>query len=247
MSNTPFKEEKETMLGILQSAHDDIEAGILSVGAAQVKNNILRDLKKHINILSTHLKIDINNKHSLTGEKPERTPVTSIFGKKLVFKADSKAVAKSSNRIVEIETKQQSEELKNRFVLMSTEDILNNLDDEQIMGVASLVGILRDKDEKLPDFVDKIREAVKASIAKSPMEIAAEELKAEAEKLYPHFVGMEVSAILDSYSEPVIKFVAKMVNIPVGENLPKKVDAKFIATIKEAITRKADLEAKGNQ
>ena len=247
MSNTPFKEEKETMLSILQAAHDDINAGVVNPEAAQMKNNILRDLKKHINILSTHLNVSISNNHSLNGEKLERTPITSIFGKKLIFKTDAKAVAKPSNKIIEIETEKKSEELKNRFVFMSADDIMNTFDDEEIRGVAALVGILQEKNEKLSDFVDKIKEALKGSVVKSPIEIAAEELKAEAEKLYPHFVGMEVSTILDSYSEQVIKFVAKMVNIPVGENLPKKVDAKFINTIKEAINKKADLEAIGNQ
>jgi hypothetical protein len=58
---------------------------------------------------------------------------------------------------------------------------------------------------------------------------------------------MEVSTILDSYSEPVIKFVAKSAGIPIGDNLPKKVDSKFITQVKEAITRKEDLEQKGSE
>lgn len=246
MSQTPFKAEKEIMLSILQAACDDIEAGIINPQAFQIKNNVLRDLKKHINIISTHLDIDIHNKHKVIIEPVKSAPVTSLFGKKLVFKDKPSNSIKTTEKIVEIETEKQSEELKNRFVVMSIEDILNTFDDVQIEGVANLMDVERDKDDSIYQFIDKIKAKIKVSIQKTPMEIAADELKAEAAVLYPLFVDMEVATILDSYSEPVIKFVAKMVNIPVGDNLPKKVNAQFITTIKEAITRKADLEAKGN-
>ena len=83
-------------------------------------------------------------------------------------------------------------------------------------------------------------------VLKTPEQIAADELREKVTELYSQFETIETPAILDTYDEMEIRGVGKLAGLPVTETTPKKVDAKFVEQIKEAIKKKKELEAAGN-
>jgi hypothetical protein len=80
----------------------------------------------------------------------------------------------------------------------------------------------------------------------TPDEVAAKELKLKVDQLYPEFANIETDAILDTYAEIEIRGVAKRAGLPVTETHPSKIDADFVNQVKEAIRKKAELEAGAN-
>jgi len=80
----------------------------------------------------------------------------------------------------------------------------------------------------------------------TPDEVAANELKLKVDQLYPDFVNIETDAILDTYAEIEIRGVAKRAGLPVTETHPTKIDAAFVNQVKEAISKKEQLEAGAN-
>lgn len=89
-------------------------------------------------------------------------------------------------------------------------------------------------------FAPKIEVTVKefAAINKqSSIDNELEVLRKKVADLYPLFLTLETASILDVYDELTIKGVAKIAGLPVSENSPKVVDAKFVEIVKEAIKK----------
>lgn len=81
---------------------------------------------------------------------------------------------------------------------------------------------------------------------KTPQQIQAEELQAEVDQLWENLKTLETDKILDSYSELAIRGCGKKAGLPVTESSPKKVDAKFIGQILEAIAQQEKIAAGAN-
>lgn len=73
--------------------------------------------------------------------------------------------------------------------------------------------------------------------------VATQELKEKVLIVYPEFSKMSNDEILDSLSDLEIRGVAIRADLPVTETSPKKIDHKFIETIKDAIAKKAELDS----
>lgn len=82
---------------------------------------------------------------------------------------------------------------------------------------------------------------------KTAEEIALDELRQEVDNLYGRFIATPTDDLLDRESDIALRGVAKKAGLPVTDKSPKKVDAKFIETIKEAIKKKAEIESLGNE
>jgi hypothetical protein len=76
-------------------------------------------------------------------------------------------------------------------------------------------------------------------------EVAAAELKTTLDALYPKFNSIDTPQLLDSYSDLELRGIAKMAGMQVTESKPKKIDARYVERIKEAITMKAEIDRLG--
>ena len=246
---SPFQNEYAFIIAILDQAHDDINAGVINPECFHKKNSILKVLNREKNILKTLIGVEVDGSVQHDVEAIGSEPIVKMFGK-IVGKADTtkKAIISNSNEIEEIEAKTQAEDLYGKITGMEVMDILNSFTEETVYAVGNVAGITRNKGELYPQFVERLKKTIGKQIQpsllsdKSPEQLAAEEMKAQAALLYPNFVAMENASILDSYDEYVIKFVAKMAGMVVSETIPKKVDVKYINLVKEAITKKQQLE-----
>jgi hypothetical protein len=91
------------------------------------------------------------------------------------------------------------------------------------------------------DYTKVMREVPEAK------EVAAAELQEIVDRLYPQFRDIETPALLDTYSEMDIRAVAMKAGMNVTETKPKKVDARFVDRIKDAIKQKAEIEKSGDE
>lgn len=80
----------------------------------------------------------------------------------------------------------------------------------------------------------------------TPEDIAADEIRAVVDQLYPEFLNIDTASIVDKHSDIEIRAVAKRAGIPVTEKSPKHANAKFVEQIKAAIIKKNEIEAAGN-
>jgi hypothetical protein len=92
------------------------------------------------------------------------------------------------------------------------------------------------------DLTPKENKLAVAASVKTADEIAAEELKAAVDQLEPLFMEIDNAKLVDEQADLVLRGIAKRAGLPVSEDNPKKIDTKYIATIKEAIKKKAELQ-----
>lgn len=94
------------------------------------------------------------------------------------------------------------------------------------------------------DLTPKENKAVIAAVQKTAEENAAEELKAAVDQLEPFFMEIENDKLIDEQPDLVLRGIAKRAGLPVTEDNPKKVDAKYVASIKAAIKKADELKNK---
>lgn len=74
-----------------------------------------------------------------------------------------------------------------------------------------------------------------APFSESSFEVAEKELAARVEYLYPKFTSTPADQIIDSFTDIEIRGIAKKAGLPVTEDEPKKITAKFIDQVIAAI------------
>lgn len=84
-------------------------------------------------------------------------------------------------------------------------------------------------------------ETIQKPAIKTDEQIALEELRQEVDNLFTRFVATPTEDLLDRESDIALRGVAKKAGLPVTETSPKKVDAKFVEKIKEAITKAEEI------
>lgn len=249
-----FPEENKKMLEVLQTAHDDIDGAITNPQYMGVKHKVLSDLRRHITSISLQLGVPIKDGSAKTGT---HKPLGKLFGKQISEIITTKPTVTSPTKIEQTELGQKVAELYSRFVITPTDDILDNIPEIEIRGVAIKAGLPfteTNPAKVTADHVEQIKKAIQLKGSKAPDTTGAvntvlspeqQELNDKVQVLYPMFKDIANKDILDTYSDIEIRGVAKKAGLPVTENSPKKIDGNFLNVIKEAIVKKAKLDAAG--
>ena len=251
-----FEHETLLFIEVLKSAHDKISKINSHHDVAPLKTRILSNLKKEVNNLSILIGVTPDATYAMHESKVSPTPLTKMFGKDLqsgsvVTKDNIKSIVESSDVISKKDLQIQADELYNRFLLLTPDDIMGSISSDIIELIAVKAGF---KEEEVPDtinaeFVTSLIERIKENATPkytTREEQEIEELTISRDQLYDNFNTIEPDKILDSYPEIVIRAVAKKAGLPVTESNPKKIDIKYLEQIKAAITQVANIDKLGN-
>jgi len=245
-----FQKETSQIVTILDEAYAKIDK-INNPAMHWLKSKILMDIKRHSNALKMQLGVDVPNEN----KKIHAEPITKLFGKEITGKPSSpqdvnKPFNDSSFDVEQKELRIKVDELYPRFLITSSDHLMDSLSDIEIRGVAKKAGLpVTETNPKTINtgYIDQIKEAIQKQIApvgpetRTDEEIKLDELRASINKLYSEFETIENKAILDTYSDIEIRGVAKKAGLPVTETNPKKLDSKFLDQVKEAIKKQADI------
>lgn len=249
--------ETNQILTHLQEAYTKILA-VNNPDMAWLKNKILQDLKKNITALQLQLGVDpvatpIPNTH--TG------PLKKILGKDIVpyagrpRPADVNKPFQQTPADVELaELRLKADELYPRFLGVSSDDLLDSVSDIEIRAVAKRAGL--PVTETTPDritteYIDQIKAAIREqnnfkevdedfkSIDPSLTDISVR----TDDTFFTEFSTLDNKEILEVYTDPQIREVAKRAGLPVTEKTPAKIDKKFLDQIKGAIKKQAELNS----
>lgn len=245
-----FINETNQIITHLREAYTKIEA-IHNPDMEGLKNKILLDLKKHFTALQLQLGHD-PVKHIVTNH--HTGPITKIMGKDVAagVKKPSDVNKPFQQTVEDVELAQlrlKADELYPKFLATSSDQLLDSVSDIEIRAVAKKAGLPVTETNPAritTEYIDKIKAAIQAQNAPSDSDLndpVLKELSRSKEELYNGFVATDNKEIIEIYSDTEIREVAKMAGLPFTKATPAKIDGKVLNQIKNAIKKKAELNA----
>lgn len=246
-----FANETSKMIDVLKKAHQEIEAIEMPSDAVPLKTRVLNDFKKHITMLCINNGEALDHSFQVTETRFESQPLLKIMGRDVSNATAPEPAFISEQEEIEKQDAIEADEVYNRFLILTNEDILTAISPDIVRAVAKKAGFV---DADIPDsvnaeFIDAVKTAIQTEKApkffKTSKEILFDEIAAKVTKLHDNFLTIESDVILSDYSDIEVRAVAKKAGLPVTETSPKKLDIKFINQVKEAIKKTAEIQKLG--
>jgi hypothetical protein len=245
----PFQSEINEILIYLQEAYSKIEK-VHNPDMLLLRNRILLDMKRHIDMLKLQLGIEPGSDMPQL-INPHSAPIKKLFGKDVTTPgnrhADVNKPFQQTPEDVELaELRLKADELYPRFLVTPSDNLLDSVSDIEIRAVAKRAGlpVTETNPQRITvAYIDQIKKAIQQhNVGKEISDDTISVLARSKEVLYTEFSATANKEILELYSEPEVREVARMAGLPVTENSPPKIDKKFLDQIKAAINKKAELE-----
>lgn len=246
----PFQAEISEILNTLTEAHAKIEA-VHNQEILLVRNKILQNLKREIDILKLQLGIepDLNLPPIVN---PHSGPLKKMFGKDITTNGTRPTadVNKPFHQTVEdvelAELRLKADELYPKFLSASSDHLLDSVSDIEIRAVAKRAGLPVTETNPAritTDYIDQIKEAIRQQNSANVDDSLAEWIDTPGKDLYDLFLTTDNKDIIETYTDPQIREVARKAGLPVTDKSPAKIDGKFLNQIKNAIKKQSELNA----
>jgi hypothetical protein len=244
----PFQAELTEILNSLTRAHDEI-AAVHNQEMLLVRNKILQNLKREIDILKLQLGIEPDI-HAPTVINPHAGPIKKIFGRDVTTPSGrpadvNKPFHQTPEDVAFAELKLKADELYPRFLGTSSDHLLDSVSDIEIRAVAKKAGLPVTEHNPAritTEYIETIKTAIQQQNSAS-VEDDLPWIHTPSLDLYELFPTTDNKDILETYTDPQIREVARKAGLPVTPKTPVKIDKKFLDQIKTAIKKQAELNA----
>lgn len=259
----PFQAELTEILNTLQEAHAKIEA-VHNQEMLLVRNKILQNLKREIDILKLQLGIEPDI-HTPAVINPHAGPIKKLFGKDVTAQPNktvdvNKPFHQSAQDVAFAELKLKADELYPKFLSTSSDHLLDSVSDIEIRAVAKKAGLPVTETNPAritTEYIDTINKAIQQknsahvdddlpfvdmSTSQLPF-VDTPFVDTPSQDLYTLFLTIDNKDLLETYTDPQIREVARKAGLPVTDKTPPKIEKKFLDQIKTAIKKQNELNA----